>query len=255
MSIPCYRSPGRRFAAINLDKGHDNPDYPKIREALAADDKQRIDFMKACLSKLGLKVNQDDAGVPSLSRLHLSSAQSSDISELISTWTDIITTENGEECIKAENDTFQLEKPSAWSVANLTKALPPAVQAILPGVSDSATAATTTETKEPASVPNDEADKIVDYDKIIKRIVAHESSLPESKETPYFNHHAFFANLRHYNSAFRNPAATFGKYLLYGEVVTSTNTLLEKSAFPFLFLQFPSSSLPTNPTTPNYPPN
>lgn len=187
--------------------------------------------MKACLSKLGLKVNQDDAGVPSLSRLHLSSAQPSDISELVSSWSDIIDTENGEEYIKAENDTFILEKPSAWSLANLAKVLPAAVQSILP-VSGEVTTTEHTSIPETQIVVEDPTDKIVDYDKVVKRIVAHESSLPEGKETPYFNHHAFFANLQHYNAKAHNHEGVFGKTLLYGEVVTSTNTLLEKSAAP-----------------------
>ena len=72
------------------------------------------------------------------------------------------------------------------------------------------------------------ADRILDYNKVIKQLVVHESEGPLNKETPYFNHHAFFASLNHYNGKFRDTTGEFGKYLLYGEVVTSTNTMLEK---------------------------
>ncbi len=71
-------------------------------------------------------------------------------------------------------------------------------------------------------------EKIIDYDKIVKRLLIHDKDQPESKDTPYFNHHAYVANLKHYESQSRGIGRTFGKELLYGEVVTSTNTLLEK---------------------------
>lgn len=69
---------------------------------------------------------------------------------------------------------------------------------------------------------------ILDYNKVLKRLIAHEIDLPSSKETPCFNHHAFYANLRHYLTKTKGIEGDFGKFLLYGEVVTSTNTLLEK---------------------------
>lgn len=198
-----------------MSKGEDVPEYvKKVIEPLAEDDKQRVDFLKACLTKLGLKVNQEPQAVPSLSRLHLSSSKASDVSELVSSWNDIITLEDGEEHIKGENDTFHLEKPSQWSMSSLAKA----VTSVLPGSGD--------ESKTDQESAN--VDRILDYDKVVKRLVAHEADLPSTKETPYWNHHSFFANLEHYNRIYKNPDAEFGKYLLYGEVVTSTNTILEK---------------------------
>ncbi|KAK8252743.1 biotin-protein ligase [Phyllosticta capitalensis] len=208
--------PHPEFAAANLSKGEDVPEYvKKVIEPLAEDDKQRVDFLKACLTKLGLKVNQEPQAVPSLSRLHLSSSKASDVSELVSSWNDIITLEDGEEHIKGENDTFHLEKPSQWSMSSLAKA----VTSVLPGSGD--------ESKTDQESAN--VDRILDYDKVVKRLVAHEADLPSTKETPYWNHHSFFANLEHYNRIYKNPDAEFGKYLLYGEVVTSTNTILEKN--------------------------
>ncbi|KAK4993643.1 biotin holocarboxylase synthetase [Elasticomyces elasticus] len=220
--------PHPEFAAVNLNKADGNSDYPKTVDALAADDKQRVDFMKACLAKLGLQVSQEDQAVPSLSRLHLSSVVPSELSELVSSWAEIIVTENGEEMIKGENDTFHLEKPSAWSMANVAKAVSSMAQSILP---DAAITSPTTsnENEKPTADKESSADRILDYDKVVKRLIAHETSMPDSKETPYFNHHAFFANLKHYNDKARDTEGVFGRYILYGEVVTSTNTMLEKN--------------------------
>ncbi|KAF2086611.1 class II aaRS and biotin synthetase [Saccharata proteae CBS 121410] len=218
--------PHPEFAAVNLNKNDDGPDYAKVVDALAADDKQRTDFLKACLIKLGLQVNQEAQAVPSLSRLHLSAAQTSDVAELLSGWQEIITLEDDEEFIKGENDIFHLEKPSRWSMSSVAKA----VASVLP---DSLTAE-----KEKTDEASVTGDRILDYKDIIKRLVAHEIELPTAKETPYWNHHAYFANLEHYAKLSKVQDSEFGKYLMYGEVVTSTNTILEKN--PSLLRHLPS---------------
>ena len=171
--------------------------------------------MKGCLTKLGLKINQETNSVPSLSRLHLTSMQPAETSKIIAALQDIITVEEGEEYIKDENDTFHLEKPSAWSLSSLAESLP--------------------------GEPNEKTDrcdliedKIIDYSTVVKRLLIHDKEHPTSKETPYFNHHAFFANLKHYQSKGKEAALDFGKNLMYGEVVTSTNTMLEKCVSWFI---------------------
>lgn len=70
-------------------------------------------------------------------------------------------------------------------------------------------------------------DRIVDYNSIIKPIIFHED-IPESKLTPYFNHHEFYAYLKEFQSQSKEQLQRFGSHILYGEVVTSTNTILEK---------------------------
>ncbi|TKA65889.1 hypothetical protein B0A49_09591 [Cryomyces minteri] len=236
--------PHPEFAAVNLNPSSGDPEYATTVDALALDDKPRTDFFKACLAKLGVRVNQDEQAVPSLSRLHLSSTHASDVSELVASWYDIIShEEGGTEYIKGENDTFLLEKPNAWSMGSMVRevtqvgadALPETVGTKLPGLASSSPSmeTKTTQADETTSSP----DRILDYDKVVKHMVVHETALPDSKETPYFNHHAFFANLKHYNSKRRDSKEEFGKYLLYGEVVTSTSTLLEKN--PTLLAQLP----------------
>lgn len=179
-------------------------------EALAEDDKQRTDFLKACLLKLGLKVSQETTSVPSLSRLHLSSMLPNGTSKIMSGLQETISVIDGEEYIKDDNDTFHLEKPSTWSLGSLTKAL----------------------TSEENGKTDDDEDRIIDYNTVVKRLVVHENELPSSKETPYFNHDAFYANLKYYESKNQEAKGGFGNNMLYGEVVTSTNTLLEKYTNP-----------------------
>lgn len=159
--------------------------------------------------KLGLKTSQETTAVPSLSRLHLSSMLPNGTSDIMTALQEIISTVDGEEYIKDENDIFHLEKPSAWSLGSLAKAL------------------TGGSSEEPDDSGNDD-DRIIDYNTIVKRLVVHEKEPPPSKETPYFNHDAFYANLKHYESKTQEAKDGFGNNILYGEVVTSTNTMLEK---------------------------
>ena len=179
---------------------------------MAEDDQKRTDFLKACLRKLGLIVHDGNSQAPSLSRLHLSSRGPSNVSSLLSSLKDIITIEDGEEYIKGENDVFHLHRPSTWSTESLASALGDSKE---------------TEQNEGRK---DEAGSL-DYNKVIKRIEVHDKQYPPCKMTPYFNHQAFYANLKHYQSQSKE-AGRFGNHMLYGEVVTSTNTMLEKQVNP-----------------------
>lgn len=202
-----------RFAAVNLDKQADAPDFDKVVQAITDDDQLRVDFFKACLWKLGLEVNQEQVAIPSLSRLHLSSYLPAATSELMASLADIISSKDGRDIIEDENDTFRLERASAWSLDSVADALPKVESAKADGKTV-------------------DEDRIIDYDAITKYVVVHDQGLPQSKETPYFNHQAYFANLKHYQSTSSEGEDDIGRHLLYGEVVTSTNTLLEKYATP-----------------------
>jgi biotin--protein ligase len=207
-----------RFAAVNLDPKCSVPGYSSLVKALADDDEPRTQFLKACLVKLGLIVNEETTSVPSLSRLHLSSLHHSLVPDLLASLEDIITKEDGEEFIKGENDTFHLEKQdSRWSLGSLVKSLP------LRGISGNNEESKADQVDGPGS-----DDRIVDYNAITKRLIPHETDWPGTKETPYFNHHSFYGNLKAYQQERSSDAKEFGKYLMYGEVVTSTNTMLEK---------------------------
>jgi biotin--protein ligase len=205
-----------RFAAVNLDKSAGPPEYGKVVDQLAADDKSRTDFLKACLAKLGLQVNQDTTTVPSLSCLHLSSLDPEDTDRLVSSLQEIISKEGDKEYLKDENDTFSIERTDAFRMDDLKEALSENVPA--------------EETKADQSRRTE--DGIVDYNSIIKRLLIHRGT-PPSKITPYWNHHAFYSNLRNYQSQSKEAILEFGRHLLYGEVVTSTNTILEKYSTHF----------------------
>ncbi|KAG9244913.1 biotin-protein ligase [Calycina marina] len=200
------------FSAVNLDPNCSIDGYADLVKSLADDDDRRTNFLKTCLEKLGLHISQESFSVPSLSRLHISSLHQFLIPELLASWEDIIVHEDGEEYIKGGNDTFHLEKQnSRWSLGSLAKSLPPV--------------GTPTDLMDGTA-----SDGIIDYNKIMKKIIPHEDNWPASKETPHFNHHYFYANLRRYQKERGSEAEEFGKYLMYGEVVTSTNTLLEKNS-------------------------
>lgn len=169
-----------------------------------ADHDKRIAFLKACLLKLGLNTSEENSVVPSLSRLHLSSIYPADVGQLVERLKDITTTaEDNTQRIIGENDTFILEN---WGESLSLRSL----ENILDDDDESP------------------EDKIVDYNKIEKRIQIHDKGSPLLKETPYFNHDTYFWHLKECRSLSRSSPEQFGSFLLYGETVTSTNTILEK---------------------------
>ena len=262
-----------RYATATLEKGKaGTPEFANVVDILAGDEKHRIDFLKACLIKLGLSVNDEDHGVPSLSLIHISALEPYTTAELLETLrTDgLISTEDGEQYLKDDNDTFHLVKPSPWKMDELEDSLPSESgeeanqskntnrSTDFPQATDRSTSSTehhTSTANQPASSANatTTAGGIVDYNTITKQLLIHTStstsiststrpSQPSNKETPYFNHSAFFSHL---TSSSLNPnlnpndssqvsssspsSSRFGNPLIYGEVVTSTNTLLEKN--------------------------
>ena len=201
-----------RYAVVNLEEKTEVPGFAQVTEQLANDEKHRMDFLKACLTKLGLTVSEEQ-NVPSLSRMQLSASNPSDTSNILSSLKHLMTKdEKDQELLKDENDTFHIINASTWSVESVNEA---------PSNDES--------NEDHADEDDGSSDRIVDYNTIVKQILAYETDYPSPKSTPYFNHHAFYANLKQYQGSNRGTAATFGNHLLYGEVVTSTNTLLEKN--------------------------
>ncbi|KAF1942737.1 class II aaRS and biotin synthetase [Clathrospora elynae] len=248
--------PHPEFAPQNLSKIPSLPSYTTVIDDITATDATRQAFMRLILGKLGLRVNEQEQAVPSLSRLHLTSHNLTEVSDLVATWSEILTVIDGDEYVKGENDVFRIEKKgSAWSVKELKRAV---------GVmSEKLPTLVTTTNKEEQHEQNEKeeegkkkpktkeeeiqecieytantnSDQILNFEKVVKVIVPHEKELPTTKETP-FHHEAFYANLHHYHNKLRNPDASFGKHLMYAEVVTSTNSLLEKN--PSLLRNLPN---------------
>ncbi|KAL4943187.1 hypothetical protein BDV06DRAFT_221430 [Aspergillus oleicola] len=195
--------PHPEFAAANLDPKAGGPEYAEVVEALAADDKGRTDFLKACLSKLGLQVAQNTTHVPSLSSLHFSSLSSGDAGKVLKSLEELVG-EAGH--LKDEHDTFKIEKSGAFNMDSVAESLP----------------------TESEGLSEPQGEGIVDYQSVVKRLVVHDD-VPSAKLTPYFNHHAFYTHLRSYQAQSKEGASLFGSNIIYGEVVTSTNTILEKN--------------------------
>lgn len=200
-----------RFDPVNLSRQADIPGYDDLIDQLSADEASRTSFLKACLTKLGLEVSQGTSAVPSLSKIHISSLHPSGVGEILCSLDDVTTRADGEEYVKGGNDLFHLEKPdSRWSLSALSEAL-------------------ASELQKPAKNPGRGSPDptATDYNVIPKRIVSHEDGWPDVKETPYFNHADYYSSLREFRE--KEPESeTWGDVLMYGEVVTSTNTLLEK---------------------------
>ena len=217
-----------RFAAVNLSKKANGPDYAKAVEALEEGEKLRVDFLKACLRKLGLQVNETEQSVPSLSLLHLVSVQPTELERVMDDLSDIITRdENGREVIKGANDTFVFERPaSTFSVDKLKEAVASVLPASIAPSTTSGSADDTASRDE--AVPVSDDGMTIDYDKVIKRVYVHEDAMPSAKDTPYFNMNAYYSNWKAYVRETNGTEGLFGKTLLYGEVVTSTSTMLDK---------------------------
>lgn len=60
-------------------------------------------------------------------------------------------------------------------------------------------------------------------------MIFHDTEFPDSNDTPNFNHELFYDSLLAFQAESGTRATEFGNVLMYGEVVTSTNTLLEKN--------------------------
>ena len=219
-----------RFASQNLRQpDEDVPGFKSVVDELAKDEKHRMDFLKACLAKLGLTIS-DEQNVPSLSHIHLSASAPSMAANVLYSLQELIEkSEHGQEQIKDENDTFFILQPSSFGTEELQKTLPSPSQSSTTTKEAEADQSSGSSGTPPSSETTPQ-DQILDYNAIPKTIVVHSSSHPEAKETPYFNHSAFFSNLKHYGSTNQlSTTPTFAQHLLYGEVVTSTNTLLEKN--------------------------
>ncbi|KFY94878.1 hypothetical protein V498_03662 [Pseudogymnoascus sp. VKM F-4517 (FW-2822)] len=209
--------PHPEFAAANLDAKSGGPEYSKMVENLIEDDGLRESFMKACLTKMGLLVAIETSTVPILSAIHISSLHNIEVSELFEDLRTDMTLEEGEYFVKGENDIFLIEKNgSPLSLHSLGASLPQASS----GAKDEA---------ETDQLRSGQDGKNIDYNTVIKRLVFHDGGWPQNTVTPHFNHDVFYSELVDYQNEGGSRAEDFGKVIMYGDVVTSTNTLLEKN--------------------------
>ncbi|KOS19981.1 Biotin--protein ligase [Escovopsis weberi] len=214
--VLCHVGEGKAvlFAAASLLRQPSVSGYDDLIQKLAEHDRSRVTFLGACLAELGLKVDTEDQTPPPLSALHLTALDQDKLLDVLFGWEDIIErNEKGEETIKGETDVFRI-----------TSGKDQEGRESLPKI----------DARE--HVPGESVD---DYTSIVKRIVVYdaEKPLPESEITPRFHHERFYAGLKKYRMIEREAEA-WGNVMLYGDVVTSTNTILEKN--PKLISKLPS---------------
>jgi len=207
------------YDAAHLDAG--NPEYgpsPNIVSRLLEQDQKRIQLMRSLLTNLGLKLtvpevapasNQLDQasqlvlppgailGIPDLTPLYLSSIHPQLTDELERTLKSLSSAEG---LIKEANDTFQLISSPDASVPVHTSTL--------------------SETPE-----GDTEEKIIKNVVICKNTTGPSASLtPQFVMGQYFDH---LAKVRSSNSL--QGGLSFGNSLMYAEVVSSTQTMLDKN--------------------------
>lgn len=182
----------------------EGPKNDQIADAVAKDEEVRLSFLKACLAKLGLLVNQTSQNIPSVTPLHLATIEANGTRDLLRSLEDITLKEDGVRVIKGEHDIFRI------------------VNAVDANASGN------------GLVNNGSADAPADPCDVIKTIIAHDAT-PPAKETPVFDFERFYASLETYRRQANRKLSDFGSRLMYAEVVTSTSTMLEKYVYPSFF--------------------
>ncbi|KAG5984618.1 hypothetical protein E4U54_006117, partial [Claviceps lovelessii] len=206
--------PHPEFAPANLSPQPGIPRYADLIRTLQEDNEARLCFLRACLRRLGLEVSaEENSFLPSLSSMHLSAVDASLVSELLCSWAQVIYKENNSEYIRGEGDTFRIySDQDGLAVQDMDS---------LRGLS-----VNDEDDDDGGDAPGQTAG-IVDYSAVTKIIVAHENGLPTTDMTPRFNHKLYYSSLARFRRV-EAGAETWGNVLLYGDVVTSTNSLLEK---------------------------
>ncbi|KAF9108386.1 biotin holocarboxylase synthetase [Mortierella sp. GBA35] len=209
------------YDPAHLDAG--NPEYgplPNVVSRLLETDQQRLLLVRSLLKKLGLKLSQPVVaapvdsqqsatapvtlppgaimGIPDLTPLYLASVNPSYTSQLAQSLRAIATPEG---LIKEPNDTFQL-------IASPKDTIP-------------VHTSTLSETAEGES-----------EEKVIKNLVICRDGGPPDTTTPQFVMNDYFQHLHKIRP--QGQHFSFGNSLLYGEVVSSTQTMLDKN---FAFCQ------------------
>lgn len=189
------------FGPDLLKRVPSNHDYMDVIHTLEAHNIMRIEFMRALLQKMGLTVNATEVPVPSLSRLSLTSAYPPSLEHLVHSWAkNIGFSGHYKNEIKGNTDRFRI-----WDASRNDRFLA-------------------------ASVPNNSKEHYdkFDFDKIVKEVDVYYRTLPDYKDTPLFNHKLYYNSLQVYRNALGPGVAPniIGTTIMYGEVVTSTSTLL-----------------------------
>lgn len=199
--------PHLEFIPRLLEKTDNKSFIEHVVNVLKLDDKKRLNFLKSMLTKAGLNCNNDFARVraPSLTPLLAiaSPAKRSLLNEFQRKWSKL------QECSSETGDYVELDggKDKFHAYEGFEKSYKNAADSL--------------QDKEP--------------DEVTKTIIFPESSevFPSFSRTPNYDVAKYFSYL--------NPSNTVGSVLFYGEVVTSTSTLLNENRH--ILSSIPNSSM------------
>lgn len=162
------------------------PSYLETVKLLKENDEVRKKFLRACLLRLGLKVNDDEIVRPRLTPLLLSSPISGAVQSIIDDLTADVAADGN--LLKCETDNFRLHVDETEISSHM-----------------------------------DKQEELEDPDTVTKELIAFTKEIPERKLTSYFDINNYFRYLRESYGALDRVRA--GSILFYGEVVTSTSAM------------------------------
>lgn len=182
-----------------MKAGDDDEHFALVVDLIEANDHERRLFLRAVLDKMGLKTNGDvDGAVPRLTPIFFSSLMDPSVARnLLSTLQDKMEFVSGN-TFEDVNDTFVLHDEKDSDITEDTE---------MDG--------------------EQSFDQVVSAPKHIKFFTS--QAFPSHAQTPYFSMAKYFDELKHLHDANNQPIGQIGQLLGYGEVVTSTNTLLDKN--------------------------
>lgn len=166
--------------------------FTNVIESLRENDHDRLEFLRACLVELGLKVNTETLERPALTPLYLTSIHNGSSERLM---------EDLENCIGYSDDKTILLGHDIVRIHN--------------GVDNLA--------EIPQNSPHE------DPDIAVKNLVVCGQQLPPAEATPYFNIGLFQKYLADFYTETGQEIARHlaGSNFMYGEVLTSTSTLMD----------------------------
>jgi biotin--protein ligase len=156
------------------------------------------ELLRACIGKLGLKLQQWEDDDLQLSVLHISSITPSNAQKLKDSWHDLIIRRDQAEYIVGMKDTFRIETVTTERSVAINEKSNESLAALDPSRGSDL------------------------------NIFVHFQDHPTHEETPFFDHNEFYSGLRQLRSTSPQQLDGFGSYIMYGQVMTSTNTILVK---------------------------
>jgi biotin--protein ligase len=156
------------------------------------------ELLRACMGKLGLKLEHKKDDGLQLSVLHISSITPSNAQKLKDSWHDLIIPRDQAEYIVDMKDTFRIETVTTETSVKMNEKSNESLAAFDPSRQSDLS------------------------------IFVHVQDHPTHEETPFFDHNEFYSGLRQHQSTSPQQLDGFGSYIMYGQVMTSTNTILEK---------------------------